>query len=109
MPNIPVAYQKGVIGWIGNRNIDKNDEILLVKLLTTLGKVIKCNNEEKLDKLSMIAGCGTGYATYFMANLAKVAKIYGFKEKEAKEIVLSTFSGIINSLEETGLGFGFGI
>lgn len=105
MPNIPVAYGLGVVGWIGNNKIDGNDKKLIKKLLKPLGIIIDCKDEEQLDKLSMISGCGPGYAGYIMKCLQKKAEQYGFSENEAHKIVLSTFSGTLHNLETRNISF----
>lgn len=101
MPNIPVAYGKGVVGWIGNKQIDSNDKKLVKKLLGPLGVIVACKDEESLDKLSMISGCGPGYVGYFINNLEKVARRFGFSQKESKKIVEATFLGTLLHLKRT--------
>ncbi|MBI5452642.1 hypothetical protein HY945_04200, partial [Candidatus Gottesmanbacteria bacterium] len=102
---IPIAYGKGVVGWIGNNKITKLDEELVHRLLSPLGLLLKCKTDEALEKLSMISGCGAGYVSYFMKNLKKVAQKYGFSENEAYKIVLMTFLGTVYHLQSTGLQF----
>ncbi|OGG03327.1 hypothetical protein A2W14_02445 [Candidatus Gottesmanbacteria bacterium RBG_16_37_8] len=58
-----------------------------------------------LDRLGMISGCGTGYVGYFMNNMEKAAKFYGFNREKRKQIVLTTFEGAIRHLLETGISF----
>lgn len=101
MPNIPVAYGLGVVGWIGNNQIDDSDKKLIKKLLKLLGVVIDCQDEKQLDKLSMISGCGPGYVGYFINNLEKVAQKYGFSYEESRKIVEATFSGTLYHLKKT--------
>lgn len=98
MPNIPVAYGLGVVGWVGE-NLTANDKILIKSLLKPLGLVIECKDEKTLDKLSMISGCGIGYVAYFMNNLEKITKSYGFSEDETRRIVNQVFSGTNRHLE----------
>lgn len=103
MPNIPVAYSMGVIGWLANNNLSENEKKIITILLSPLGLLIDCNNDEELDKLGMISGCGPGYIAYFMNNLEKVAISYGFSAKQAKAIVEQTFAGTLKHLKETQL------
>lgn len=98
MPNIPVAYEMGVVGWIGD-NLTTNDKILIKSLLKPLGLVIECKDEKVMDKLSMISGCGIGYVAYFMNNLEKITKSYRFSKDETRRIVNQVFSGTNRHLE----------
>lgn len=102
MPNIPVAYGLGVVGWIGNKQVNSNDKKLIKSLFTPLGYLIECKNEKHLDKLSMISGCGPGYVGYFINNLEKVAKKYGFSI-DARKIVEATFFGTLHHLKKSKL------
>ncbi len=101
MPNIPVAYGLGVVGWVGD-NLTTNDKILIKSLLKPLGLIIECKDEKAMDKLSMISGCGIGYTAYFMKNLENLAQKYGLREKDARKVVLNTFIGTLKHLETTG-------
>ncbi len=98
MPNLPVADDKGVIGWISNKFITDYNKKLFKKIFEPLGLLISCKNDESLDKLSMISGCGPGYVGYFINNLEKQALKYGFSKDESRKIVEATFSGTLSYL-----------
>lgn len=99
IPNIPVSFQKGVIGWIDNGKVTKADINVFTSFFQTLGLLLKCKNDEGLEKLSMIAGCGIGYVAYFMKNLSLAAEKYGFSTKDAQRISQLVFSSTIEQLE----------
>lgn len=105
MPNIPVAYGKGVVGFIDSPYLSGKERTAVLKILGNLGLTIVCKNEAMLDKLSLISGCGTGYAGYFMRNLEKVAENYGFSSDDRKRIILATFEGAIRHIMETKISF----
>ena len=105
MPNIPVAYGKGVVGYMKNRIVNEIENTDLKKIISKLGLVVDCQNDGVLDKLSLISGCGTGYAAYFMSNLEKVAENFGFGEEERKQIILATFEGAVRNMMETKISF----
>lgn len=102
IPNIPVAYGLGVVGWVGD-NLTTNDKILMKSLLKPLGLITECKDENMMDKLSMISGCGIGYVAYFMKNLEEIGKSYGLNEDIVSKIVLNTFAGTVKHLSETGV------
>lgn len=105
MPNIPVNNNKGVIGWLINSKINKKEKDAIEKLVSFLGLSIKCKNDEEIDKLCMISGCGPGYVAFFMEALKEVAKEYGFNDEVAEKIVLATFSGTAHYLNDTPMKF----
>lgn len=105
MPNIPVTYGKGVVGYVVSPNLSGKERTVILKILGNLGLTIECKNDAMLDKLSLISGCGSGLVGYFMSNLEKVAESYGFTEGVRKQIVLATFEGAIRHLQTTQISF----
>lgn len=105
IPNIPVNYGMGVVGWFGNNNIDQKDRKFITNLLSVLGKVVDCKNDEGIEKLSVIAGCGIGYIAFFMESLEKITGNYGFSPEDAYEIVMATFEGTVKQLRTSGQKF----
>ncbi len=105
MPNIPVRDGRGIIGWLVNKNINDNEKNSIQKLLSSLGLLVECKDDDELDRLSMISGCGPGYVGYFMRSLQTKAVQYGFSEKDSYKMVMSTFSGAILNLEKSKISF----
>ena len=103
MPNISIRYGRGVVGFIGNKQIDKKDEELIKNLLSHLGEAIECRNEKMLDKLTLISGCGPGLVGYVMRHFEEIAKTYGFSQSQTQAIVAATFSGTLYHLQATRL------
>lgn len=105
MPNIPISYGKGVVGWIANRYVTGKDKKRLQEIFSSLGFVTECLREESLDSLSLLSGCGPGYVAYIMSELEMCAKAYGFTPSIAKEIILQTLSGTIEQISSSGMSF----
>jgi len=42
MPNLPVAYGQGVIGFYANKNVSTQEKNNIIKLLSGLGVVVDC-------------------------------------------------------------------
>lgn len=99
MPNILISIGKGVIGWKGNKNIDKEDKEVMIKLFSPLGLLLYCKQESALDKLTLISGCGPALVGYFINQMEKVAEDLGFDQKIAKDIVMQNFEGTIKYLK----------
>lgn len=98
MPNLPVAIGKGVVGWLGNKNITGSDERLVISILSSLGYLMKCKDENMLDKLTVISGCGPAYVAYFIENLQNISRKYGLSNDESKKITQEIFSGTLTYL-----------
>ncbi len=105
MPNIAVSEGHGIIGWLVNKSVNLNDRKMIQKLLSYLGIPIECKDDNQLNKLSLISGCGPGYVGYFMKCLQDKAMQYGFSESDAYRMVLSTFSGTVHNLETINISF----
>jgi pyrroline-5-carboxylate reductase len=105
IPNIPVAYGTGVVGWFCDAQFSIADRGLVKNLFKPLGTVIECGSDAALEKLSMIAGCGIGYTAFFMKNLEDVARSFGFSREEASNMVLATFSGTLEHLNNSQQNF----
>ncbi len=103
MPNLPVEFGMGVVGWVGNKNISFQDEQLLLQLLETLGLVIKCSNEKFLDKLSVLSGSGPGYIGFILHSLELNFNEAGFKKSETTKIIQQLILGIVKQLSLTGM------
>lgn len=98
MSNLPVAVGRGVVGWMGNKNITASDERLVISLLKHLGYLIKCESESKLDNLTIVSGCGPAFVAYYMNNLQKIARKYGFSVRQAEKIINEMFGGAFTYL-----------
>jgi pyrroline-5-carboxylate reductase len=97
LPNIPVAYGKGVIG------VYAQDTTIVNELLQPLGMLIPCTSDEQLEKVSMICGCGPGYVGYFMTSLAIAAQAFGFSEQQSQQMIKQMFYGTALHVEAAGI------
>ncbi len=103
MPNIPVLYNLGVIGWVGNKNIDSDNKKIIKSLLKPLGMIIDCKSEKELDRVDILAGCGPGIVAYIMRNFEKAAEKYDFSRDLAEKMIRQVFTGSLKHLENTGI------
>jgi pyrroline-5-carboxylate reductase len=103
MPNIPVLYNCGVVGWVGNKNIGVGDKKTIKELLKPLGMIIDCKDEKELDRVDIFAGCGPGIVAYIMRNFEKAAEKYGFSKILAEKMTRQVFTGSLKHLENTGI------
>lgn len=103
MPNIPVAYNEGVIGLYRNGYVSNVEKDAVITMLSSLGTVSELKNEQELDSLTLISACGPAIVSYFINMLSKSAISLGLSEKEAELIALKTFTGTLIYLQRTGI------
>ncbi|MBU3978131.1 NAD(P)-binding domain-containing protein [Patescibacteria group bacterium] len=103
MPNIPVAYNEGIIGIYLNKFVSRAEKDAVITMLSSLGKVLEVRNEQELDSLTLISACGPAIVSCFIAMLSKAAIKLGFSQKAAEIIALKTFTGTLAYLRGTGL------
>lgn len=86
MPNLPVAYNKGVcLGYAGGE-IDGLDISLTHALFSSLGKMLWLENERSFDAATTISGCGPAYL-YLLVDALTQAGIQAGLEPESAEIM----------------------
>lgn len=101
MPNIPVAYGEGVVGFYPG-TISARDKNALQKILSGLGLVLQVKKERDLDAITLIAGCGPGIVSFLIAMLARRAKKLGIAAENADALAVQTFKGTLAYLEKSG-------
>lgn len=103
MPNLPVAYNEGVIGFYPNKYVPKAEKVAVIKLLSSLGTVLTVKDERELESLTLISACGPAIVCYFITLLSKAAISLGLPEKDAEKIALKTFTGTLAYLGKAGV------
>ena len=91
MPNLGAQVGEGVSVWYTKSN-DVADATVDT-LLNPLGLVVKASDEDQLDKLSAISGCGPGYVFLFMEALQDAAVALGIPLDVARRVAVQTVLG----------------
>ena len=91
MPNLGAQVGEGVSVWYTKSN-DVADATVDA-LLNPLGLVVKASDEDQLDKLSAISGCGPGYVFLFMEALQDAAVALGIPLDVARRVAVQTVLG----------------
>lgn len=103
LPNIPVAINQGVIGFLANQNVSWKEQHDLKTFLELLGKVIDVKTDAELDLITIVSACGPGIVAYLMNIISEYSVQHGLSEYDASRIVFQTFVGTLAYLNETGL------
>ena len=92
MPNTPVSIGKGVFGVSA---FGKSELLFdyMERLLSPLGRVIKVEEGEPFDALTVSCGSGVGFVYELMLYWQEWLEQYGFDSKDAKDMTVETFLG----------------
>jgi len=91
MPNLAATVGKGVSAWFTTAG--EQDQALVKKMLGALGAELQVEDDEAIDRVTAIAGCGPGYLYRFADDLVTAAIKLGFDQKTALELVKATILG----------------
>ena len=91
MPNTPAQVGCGVSA-VCPVNLDKDQTDFVVKLLSTCGEVVHCD-EKTLDAIGCVSGTGPAYVMLFIEAMADAAVSLGIKRDDALKIAAATVMG----------------
>ena len=102
MPNTPCLVGEGINAIAYNKNIAKNQKLLIKKIFSSIGQVLELE-EKHLDLVTAVSGSGPAYFCYLLESLTNSAIRLGLKSNHAKELVLQTALGTCILLKEKNL------
>lgn len=91
MPNTPALIGKGVIGYVCGGDTYLDD--LVSSLFSSLGVIVKVEDEDQLESLMIACSSGTGFVFELMSYWQDWLEEYGFSADEAKKMTKETFLG----------------
>ncbi|PLX29068.1 pyrroline-5-carboxylate reductase [Candidatus Parcubacteria bacterium] len=100
MPNLPIKYGKGVIGWVASEDVSPDEKVFIENILDTMGHEVEILEEEKINNITALSGSGPAYFFYLVELLAKKAEDSGFSKDEAQEIAVTTLVGSAELLKK---------
>ncbi len=92
MPNTPSIISRGVLGYVSNVQ-DGTVEAIMDDLFSPLGYVIKVDDEEQLESLSVACAAGTGFVFELMLYWQEWLEEHGFASHVARKMTVETFLG----------------
>ncbi|HPE95466.1 MAG TPA: pyrroline-5-carboxylate reductase [Bacillota bacterium] len=99
MPNTPFLIGKGTMAAAKNDYTDKNDFELVCSMFAYIASVTALD-ESMMNKVISLNGSSPAYVFRFFDAMMDAAKAEGFSEKEARELILSTFDGSVAMLRK---------
>ena len=101
MPNLALRIRKSVSGWIANENVSGLEKKFAKKILKKFGEEVEADQESKINVITALSGSGPAYFFKLTETLAKIAKRYGFSQKDAEKIADGTLVGAANLLKQS--------
>ncbi len=95
MPNLPAAIGAGVSGLCAAPSASAAQRNAITALMEAAGTVVWVDDEDKLDRLTAVAGSGPGYVFEIARTYVAAAEALGFSTDEARQLVLGTMAGTI--------------
>ncbi|WP_018290837.1 pyrroline-5-carboxylate reductase [Verrucomicrobium sp. 3C] len=102
MPNLPSLLGRGVTPYCLGPGWGADDRERAKKLLQRFGEAVEVD-EKLFPLLTVLVGCGPAYFCAFLAPLFRFAVESGLPAPEARRMLLSTFSGTADLLQQTNL------
>ena len=92
MPNLPVAQVQGVTAlYSPDGDIEQLADIR--QLMTSLGLIAWCENEQELGVIGAVASAGVAYVARFAEVLAKAGEALGLREALSHNVAIQTLVG----------------
>lgn len=96
MPNLPSMIGKGVAGLYTPSDTDQSHKTDIETLMKRAGQTVWVDSEDRLDRVTAVAGSGPGYVFEFARTYVEAAIASGFSRDEARRLVLETIAGTID-------------
>ncbi|KAG0163541.1 hypothetical protein DFQ28_001308 [Apophysomyces sp. BC1034] len=93
MPNTPALIGMGMSGLAALPGVDDAGRALAERVLSTVGDVVWCDDESKIDAVTAISGSGPAYVLYFIEALQRAARELGLDNEQGRALAVATFTG----------------
>ncbi|MBN1914832.1 MAG: pyrroline-5-carboxylate reductase [Parachlamydiales bacterium] len=102
MPNTPISIGQGVSALAIGEGCDQKEIAIVQKLFSSMGKTLIVK-EDLFDVVSALSGSGPAYLFYFVESLIDAAVRQGLEKHVAHDLIIGTFSGAMQLLENADL------
>lgn len=104
MPNTPAQIGEGFIALYASAACSADHRVRAAQLMAALGEVTFVAEEEQMDALTVLSGCGPAYLFYLAEVLVAAGGELGLDKKLATQAVIKTLSGAAQLLEQSVAG-----
>ena len=92
MPNTPALVKLGMFGICKGKNTSDNDEDIVIKILTSIGKCIKVE-ESQMDIVTAISGSGPAFFYQVIEDMARAGEKLGLNYDKSLTLATQTALG----------------
>jgi pyrroline-5-carboxylate reductase len=100
MPNTPAQIGEGVCGWSASSSVTSEQKQFSQTFLETFGMAISVSNENQVDAVGALSGCGPAYVFYFLEALIEGGVALGLKAEDARSLALQTLLGSVKLAQQ---------
>ena len=93
MPNTPALVGEGMSGMVGGKQATEEDLEYIKNLLSTIGKCIVVDKEEKIDIVTAISGSGPAFFYKVINDIARAGEKLGMDYEQALLLSIQTAIG----------------
>lgn len=93
MPNTPALIGQGMAGLYAMSSVKTQQKEQAAVILSAVGSVVWVDEENKLDAVTALSGCGPAYVFYFLEAMQQAGAELGLAPETAKQLALQTFLG----------------
>lgn len=93
MPNTPALIGKGVTGMYAMPSLDEKDVLLAEQIMSSIGSVVRVQEENLLDGVTALSGSGPAYVFLLIEALVDGARALGLDNNQAKKLAIETILG----------------
>ncbi len=104
MPNLPALIGRSVNGLYAHTSCTLAHRDLATRLADATGTAIWVDTEDEIDRITAIAGSGSGYVFEIARSYVAAAEEMGFAPDTARALVLETLSGAVEMARQSDLG-----
>jgi len=101
MPNLPAMIGQGVNGLFANALCTPAHRDAATALATATGSAIWVEDEDRIDRITAVAGSGSGYVFEIARSYVAAAEAMGFDTATARTLVLDTMAGAIEMARQS--------
>ena len=102
MPNLPALIGRGVNGLYADPSCSDTHRDLADGLARATGSAVWLESEDEIDRITAVAGSGTGYVFEIARSYAAAAERMGFAPETARRLVLETMGGAVEMAAQSG-------
>lgn len=93
MPNLAVRVGRGICGMYSTQSVTKQQKAGIERLLQHTGEVVTVGEEADLDRITAVAGSGTGFVLEVASHYAESIRRLGFDSQSAERLAVETLLG----------------